>query len=142
MPVFLPYRDERRHYPFRQNVTLTIPNGESVSQGYIDLDGCFTVVGIYMPAAWTAANIAFMTVEPLETGTEDPTVPVTGAVWQVINEPDDTVDFEVQVTAGEYTYIGPDKLCGCRYLKIRSQTDETPVAQGAARDVILVVRPV
>lgn len=142
MPQFVPKRDQRAPYPFRQDVIAVIPNGGHTSNGYIDLEGCWTVVGIYMPAAWTAANIAFLTVYPLVTGSDDPDIPVTGAVWEVINEPADTVDFEVQVTAGEYTYIGPDKLAGCRYLRIRSQTDEVEVPQGAARTVRLVIRPV
>ena len=142
MPQFVPYRDERLHYPFRQNVTLRILSGESVCKSYVDLEGCWTVVGVYMPAAWTAAGLPFMTVYPLVTGAEDPTVPVTGAVWQVINEPDSVDEFELTVAAGEYTYIDPGKLAGCRYLKIRSASQGAGVPQDATRAVILVIRPV
>jgi hypothetical protein len=142
MPVFLPQREERFKKGYRQNLSLTIPNGHSISSDYIDLEDCWTLVGIYMPAAWTAANLGFYTTYPLVTGSDDPFVAVTGAVWQPINEPDSTDYLEIQVAAGEYTYIGPDKLAGCRFLRLWSVTDGTGVAQGAARTVILVVRPI
>ena len=143
MPIFLAQRDERGRKQFRQDVTLTIPSGQSISNDYADLEDCWTVVGIYMPAGWVAANLGFYTVYPLVTGSDDPTVPVTGAVWQPINEPDSTDYLEIAVAAGEYTYIGPDKLCGCRYLKIWSVTDGAPVPQGQpGPEVILVVRPI
>ncbi len=142
MPQFVPYRDERGYDPFRQNVALRILNGESVCNSYVDLEGCWTVVGIYMPAAWTAAGLTFMTVYPLVTGSEDPGVPVVGMVWQVINEPDSADEFELTVAAGEYTYIDPGKLAGCRYLKIRSATAGQAIPQDALRTVILVIRPV
>jgi hypothetical protein len=67
---------------------------------------------------------------------------VTGAVWLPVNEPDSADYLEIQVAAGEYTYIGPDKLCGCRFLRLWSVTDGTGTAQAAARTVILVVRPI
>jgi hypothetical protein len=142
MPVFLPQREERMKKGYRQNLSLVIPNGHSISNDYIDLEDCWTVVGIYMPAAWTAANIGFYTTYPLVTGNDDPFVPVTGAVWQPVNEPDSADYLEIQVAAGEYTYIGPDKLAGCRFLRLWSVDDGTPTAQGAARTVILVVRPI
>ena len=143
MPRFLQQRDERGRKQFRQDVTITIPNGQSISNDYVDLEDCWTVVGLYVPAGWVAANIGFYTVHPMVTGSEDPTVPVTGAVWQPINEPDSADYLEFNVTAGEYTYIGPDKLCGCRYLKLWSVTDGAPVPQGQpGPEVILVVRPI
>jgi len=142
MPVFLPQREERFKKGYRQNLSLVIPNGHSISSDYIDLEDCWTVVGVYMPAAWTAANLGFYTTYPLVTGSDDPTVPVTGAVWQPINEPDSTDYLEIQVAAGEYTYIGPDKLCGCRFLRLWSVDEGTPTAQAGARTVILVVRPI
>ena len=142
MPAFLPERDERDVKRFRQSVELKIQNGATISNSYVDLEDCWTVVGVYMPAAWTAANLGFYTVEPLITGSKDPTVPVTGAVWQPINEPDSADYLEFSVAAGEYTYLGPDKLCGCRYLRLWSVTAGQGVAQGAARTVTLVVRPI
>ena len=144
MPQFVPHRDPRGYYPFRQDVTLTIPSGQSISNDYADLEDCWTVVGLYVPAGWTAANIGFYTVYPLVTGSDDPTVNVAGAVWQRINEPDSADYLEFTVAAGEYTYIGPEKLAGCRYLKIWSVTDGTGVPQGdqPGPEVILVVRPV
>ncbi len=144
MPQFVPHRDPRGYYPFRQDVTLTIPSGQSISNDYADLEDCWTVVGLYMPLNWTAANVGFYTVYPLVTATDDPMVPVTGAVWQRINEPDAAGYLEIDVTAGEYTYLGPDKLAGCRYLKIWSvdSGEGVPQAEQPGPDVILVVRPV
>lgn len=142
MPVRLPQLEDRFKKGFRQNVSLTIPTNHSISSDYIDLDDCWTVVGIYMPAAWTDANIGFYTVYPLVTGSDDPFVPVTGAVWQPINEPDSANYLEIQVAAGEYTYMRPDQLCGCRFLRIWSVTNGTGTAQGGARTIILVVRPI
>jgi len=142
MPVFLPQREERFKKGYRQNLSLTIPSGMSISSDYVDLEDCWTVVGIYMPDAWTAANIGFYTTYPLVTGSDDPHVPVTGTVWEPINEPDSTDYLEIQVAAGEYTYIGPDKLAGCRFLRLWSVSSGTGTAQGAARTVILVVRPI
>ena len=142
MPRFVPHRDPRGHYPFRQSVEIVIQNGQSISADYVDLEDCWTVVGVYMPATWTAANLGFYTTNPLVTGSQDPTVPVTGTVWQPINEPDSTDYLEFAVAAGEYTYFGPDKLCGCRYLKPWSVTDGTGTAQAAARTLTLVVRPI
>jgi len=144
MPVFISERDERGIKRFRQDVALTIQSGQSISTGYIDLDDCWTVVGAYMPDNWTAANLGFYTTYPLVTGSPDPTVPVTGAVWQPINEPDSADYLEFNVTASEYTYFGPDKLAGCRFLRLWSVTDGTPVAQAEqpGPSVILVVRPI
>lgn len=142
MPVFIPYRDERGHKPFRQDLVVTIRNGESISQGYVELDDCYTVVGIYMPAAWTEANIGFLTTYPTIAIPDSQVQPITGDVWQLINEPGGTDYVEIQVAAGEYTYIDPSILSGCRFLRIQSIIDGTPTAQGADRSVRLVVRPV
>lgn len=143
MPRFLPQREERMKKNFRQNVSLTIPSGHSISSDYVDLEDCWTVVGLYVPDGWTDANIGFYTTYPLVTGSDDPFVPVTGTVWQSINEPDSTDYLEITVAAGEYTYIGPDKLCGCRFLKLWSVTDGEGVAQDQpGSTVILVVRPI
>ncbi len=144
MPVHLPQREERFKKGFRQNLSLSFASGMSISSDYIDLEDCWTVVGVYMPAGWTAANLGFYTVYPLVTGSDDPFVPVTGMVWQPINEPDSADYLEFDVTADEYTYIGADKLAGCRFLRLWSVTDGTPVSQDDqdGTTVILVVRPI
>ena len=142
MPIFLPYRDERGHKPFRQDVVTTIRNGESISQGYIELDDCYTVVGIYMPAAWTEADIGFLTTYPTSAIPDSQVQPIVGDVWQSINLPGSADLLAIQVTAGEYTYIDPSILSGCRFLRIQSILQGAGVPQGAARSVRLVVRPV
>ena len=144
MPAHLPERDERDVKRFRQNVTARFISGESIQQSYIDLEDCWTVVGLYIPADWTDANVGFYTTYPLVTGSQDPTVQVTGAVWQPINEPDSNDMLEILVNPGEYTYIGPDKLCGCRYLRLWSVDAGMAVSQDAqpATEVIVVVRPI
>lgn len=144
MVVRLPQFEERLKKGFRQNVSLFIPSGMSISNDYVDLEDCWTVVGAYMPAGWTAANLGFYTTYPLVTGSDDPFVVVTGAVWQPINEPDSADYLEFVVAASEYTYFGPDKLCGCRFLRLWSVEDGTPVSQDdqSGVTVILVVRPI
>lgn len=151
MPQFLTYRDERKYKPFRQSIRMIIKPDQSVTQDHLDLDDCYTVVGFQVPGNWTAANIAPMTVHPCVIGAPDSAQnAIPGSSFVVMNEPDSADDVEFQVTAGEYTYIDPSILAGCRFLKFRSQTDGTPVPQasqngeGASedRELWVIVRPV
>lgn len=142
MPQFLRYRDERTYKPYRQNVSLVIPNGHSISSDYIDLEDCWTVVGLYLPDAWTECYLNFLTVYPLVTATEDPTVPVTGNVWRTVYDYEGNL-INVAGPAGTYVTIPPDMLCGCRYLRLVSGDGEGGAEpQGGTRTVIIVVRPI
>lgn len=142
MPRFMQYRDVRGQYPFRQAITMRIPSGEAYSQDYAELDDCYTVVAIDMPAAWTAANIAFQAASPALGIPDSQVQAVPIPSFKLINEPDSTDYLEIVVAAGEVTYIDPGKLAGFRFLRLVSMTDGAEVAQAAAREVVLYVRPV
>lgn len=101
----------------------TIANGESLSNA-IDVDGS-AVVGIVMPAAWTAANLT------LQMSHDDTTY----------NNVYDEVGAEKTITASTSRYIvlNPADFIGANSVKLRSGTSGTPVNQGAARSIVVVL---
>lgn len=134
MPILHP-EDPRGATNFRRQIDVTILNGQSGQQGYVDLHrSCETVVGIYMPAAWTAASITLMTIPPL---TANP----SAATWNDVYDKNGN-EYTITCAAGEYIIISPSDLAGIRYLKLRSGTSGTPVAQGGDRTITLVTRPI
>lgn len=108
-------------------ITATIANGASLS-GEIDLSN-HKIMTIFMPAAWTAANLTFQVAA------------VTGGTFQDLYNDGGA---EVNVTAAASRAIGVDIYAGvlasARFIKIRSGTTGTPVTQGAARSIILVIK--
>lgn len=134
MPILHP-QDKRRATDFRRNIAVAILNGAAVQDGFLDLHrACETVVGVVMPAAWTAASITLLTVPPL---TANPPT----ATWVNVYERDGT-EYEITVGVNQYVIIPPGDLAGIRYLKLRSGTSGTPVAQAAKRTITLITRPV
>lgn len=117
--------------PFNYQIA-SIANGASLSQ-VIDLYGVGTgsaIVGLEMPAAWTAASITFSVSHDIGT--------------QTFKDYYDDAGTEITVTAAASRFIRliPSLFAGIRYIKVRSGTSGSPVNQGAARDVKLVVRAV
>jgi hypothetical protein len=110
----------------QSNNTIIIANGESLS-GSVGLGGS-TMVGIVMPATWTAANL---TVQASHDGA-------------TYNNLYDDLGTEVTVTAAASRYIAldPSVFAGIRYLKVRSGTSGSAVNQGGDRTITLVTRPV
>jgi hypothetical protein len=108
-------------------ITATILNGAALSDT-IDTQG-FPLVGIRMPAAWTAANLTFKS---------DPAA--AASVADVYDE----AGTEVVVTAAaaRFIQIPASKLTGVRFLQVRSGTTGTPVNQGGDRTLQLVIREV
>ncbi len=106
---------------------VTIANGQSLS-GQIDLEG-YALVGIYMPAAWTTANLTFLASD------------VTGGTFQDIYD-DNGNPANAAANAGRC--IGLDQIAGVlapfRFLKLRSGTASTPVNQGADRTIKLICK--
>lgn len=134
MPTLHP-EDPRTATNFRRQVPILIPNAGAGMQGYVDLwsETCETAVGIYMPAAWTAANICFQTIPPLGTpGVE---------AWQYVTD-DAGNEYEVTVAASVYAALDLQIMSGLRYLKLVSRTAGANVPQGAARALTLVTRPI
>lgn len=110
--------------------TVTILNGQSLSPEV--LIGNATLVGIIMPAAWTAAGLSFQ-------AAEKPTAD-SGTYGNVFDS--SGVELTIPASASQYLALDPAKMCGLRFMKIRSGTSGTPVAQGADRILILIARPV
>jgi len=95
--------------------------------GAVNLSG-WTLIGIDMPASWTAANLTLQ-------------ASVDNSTW------DDVFDFlgtEVTITAAASRFIllNPADFVSVRYLKVRSGTSGTPVNQGGARTITLIVRAI
>lgn len=104
--------------------TATIANGGSLS-GAINL-GYQRLVALVMPAAWTAAGITFQASPDGVTYTD--VYDATGA------------EYSVTVGASHTVIIPVADLIGMRFLKIRSGTSGTPVNQGAARAITVVMQ--
>lgn len=103
--------------------TATIANGESLSAA-IEIDGS-AVVGVVMPASWTAANLT------LQASHDDTT----------FNNVYDELGTEKTVVASTSRYIplNPADFLGANSIKVRSGTSGTAVNQAAARSVIVVL---
>lgn len=99
--------------------TVTIANGETVSNA-IDL-GEGVLVGIQMPAAFTGSAMTFQASDSLA-GTYNAVTSITAA-------------YSVTVAASKYVSIPLFDLAGVRFIKVVSGS-----AEGAARDIILMVR--
>lgn len=106
------------------NTDVVIPINTALS-GAVNLGGA-TLVGIVMPAAWTAANLTFQ-------GSVD------GVTY---NEITDSAGTAVSVTAAAARYIpiNPATLPGLQYVIVRSGTSGAAVNQTAARTITLVTR--
>jgi hypothetical protein len=103
---------------------VTIANGQSVS-GVIDLED-LSLVGLVMPAAWTAASL---TLEGSYDGTN---------FFSVYDESQ-----EVSLTspsASRWIMLSPSKYANLRYLKLRSGTSGGPVNQGQDSTITLIAR--
>jgi len=106
-------------------VSATIANGASLSAG-INISRA-NLIGIIMPAAWTAAALTFQ-------------ASIDGDNFFDLY---DQAGNEVNLPTAASRYVGGlDALnFGCfNYLKVRSGTTGTPVNQGASRELTLVLR--
>jgi alkyl hydroperoxide reductase subunit AhpF len=104
-------------------VTATIANGQSLS-GEADLGEGRVLVGIIMPAAWTAAVLTFQA--GAATG-------VVANVYQFGGEVSYTVDASRYIALQDVMHF-----YGARYVHVRSGTAAAAVAQGAERVITLV----
>lgn len=108
--------------------TVTIAASGSVTDE-IDLGG-YRLAAIHMPAAWTAAAITFTA------------APTTGGTFTDVH---DNAGTEVSITtaASRTVILATDvaeNLEGLAYIKLRSGTSATPVAQAAERSLTLVLK--
>lgn len=102
--------------------TATIATGQSLS-GEVDI-GANSLVGIAMPAAWTAASITFQV------------SPDGGTTWLELQ----TVSSEYTVTAAasQFIAIDPTALKGFNAIKVRSGTSASPVNQTSGATLTLI----
>jgi hypothetical protein len=107
------------------SVTTTIANAASVSAD-IDL-GTARLGRIAMPAAWTAADLT------LQTSSDN-------ASWNNLYDKDG-VEYTIKAAAARSVLIPLSDMLSVRYLRIRSGTSAVPVAQAAARSLLLVLVP-
>lgn len=105
---------------------VTITSGQSLSPA-VDLLK-YSLVGIQMPATWTAASITFQ-------GSYDAST--------FANLYDETQEVTLTSPAASlFILLDPAKYIALRSLKIRSGTSGTPVAQGGDRIITLILRAV
>lgn len=107
-----------------RKITVTIANGASLS-GAAGLGRGVSLVGIVMPAAWTAAALTFQ-------GSADST--------NFFDLYDAGTELNIGAGASRYIQVDPAKTDSLMALKVRSGTSGTPVNQGADRTITLVVR--
>lgn len=106
----------------------TIASGQSLS-AEINVSG-MVLIGISMPAAWTAAGITF------QGGISE----AAGQTLQDLYDEDGAEIAWTGAAAGRYL-IGAGAappMTGLAYLKVRSGTAGVPVAQGAERVITLI----
>lgn len=127
-------QDLRDQPDFRRSMEFTFGAGRNIMNGYFDLGiTCMTVIGVQLPAVWTAADLTVQAVLP----DGDPSVDTWTNVYDEVG-----TEYTITGTAGAIILLPPADLAGLRYLRFRSGTSGTPVAQAARRVCNLIVRPV
>lgn len=106
-------------------VDVTILNGASIMAAGLDL-GIGKLVGIAMPAAWTAADLT------LQSGN------ATMDVWRDVYTSFGT-EYLIKVAANRRVIIPFADVLGLQRIKIRSGTGAAAVAQAADRILTLVL---
>lgn len=117
--------------PIASSTTVTIANGAALS-GAADLLGN-SLVGVQMPSTWTAASLSF-------------DVSIDGSTYTalyIVNSSMAATEYAITSPAASYGIsLDPAIFAGWRFVKVRSGTSGSPVNQGGARTMTLVVRPV
>ena len=101
----------------------SIANGQTNS-GWVDLKGK-QLVAIVFPAAMTSASVRFRG-RYLSTGNGN-----------IIAEKKSATDYSCPFTANEWVPLDVDVFCGVGQIQIVAAS-----AEGAARDIVLITRPV
>jgi hypothetical protein len=118
-------------------VNVAIANGASLSTAADTASG--TVVGVRIPSEWTAAGVGFLVSDDGTTYRQLKVVDILAAPpWGT----DELELLAAEIPTAESVDIAMDPnwfLCS-RYVKVQSQTAGTPVNQGAARTVGLLIR--
>lgn len=113
---------------YQTSIKATIPNGAALSNA-INLPQDTAVVGVVMPAGWTAANLTFQM------------SPDGGATWREVTKVDGTA-YQLTVAGGQFVLVPPADLYGIPYnsqFRVRSGMSGTPVNQAADRVLEIVL---
>lgn len=100
---------------------VVIANGASLSVAY-NLRGKIPV-GIYMPTAWTAADLTFKVSPDGET---------------YCNLHTSAGEYSLTTSAGIFLSLSQENFAGTNFIKVRSGTVAVPVNQAAARALVLM----
>lgn len=84
-------------------------------------------IGIFMPAAWDAANLTF------QVSVDD------GVTWGNMYDSSGN-EFTVNAAASRYLVLDPNSWVGVNHIKIRSGTASVPVNQTANRSLTFATR--
>jgi hypothetical protein len=112
--------------PFLAFTSATITSGQSLSAA-VDLKD-MPILAIVIPSAWTTADLTFQ-------ASADGTTYYD--VYNLLG-----TEHTVVAAASRYIAFMPLEFQWARYIKIRSGTSGTPVAQGGTRTIIIVKRQV
>ncbi len=104
-----------------------IESGASLSDA-VDLSG-LRLFGLVLPTQWTTASITFQ-------ASYD-----GGASWHDMYDKDGN-ELTASAAASRNVVLDPTNFAAVPMMKVRSGTSGTPVAQGAARSVGLVLRSI
>ena len=107
-----------------QSVQATIANGAALS-GQVNL-GNRLLVGIQMPATWTAASLTFQV------------SPDGGTTWLELYSTAGT-EQTFTVAASQFIQIDPTQWRGINCIKVRSGTAGAPVNQGQSSTLTLIL---
>jgi hypothetical protein len=112
--------------------TANIASGQSLS-GIVALNGEFAVVGIIMPAAWTAAPLTWqISMDPI-----DATPTNFFDVYDDLG-----AELSVTVAANRAVMLSNTIYIAGRFFRVRSGPSATPVTQAADRAISLIYRAI
>lgn len=111
-------------FPVQSVYTTTTATIASTVSGAVDLTG-YKNIAIQMPATWTTANLTFQ-------GSYD------GITYYDVY--DSAGNELIVIASASKCIVDIPELAPFRYIKIRSGTTGTPVAQGASRDLQVILK--
>ena len=117
-----------RDYGTRAIKTATIANAASVSDT-VDLIST-AIVGFVAPAAWTTAAI-----------TIEASIDGTNWIASLFDDTNSAISTWSTITAGAGYSVNAVAMLPYRMIRFRSGTSASPVAQGAARSIFVITRP-
>ena len=110
-----------------ENLPLTLASGSALSDP-INLAG-LRLFSLFIPDSWTAANLTFQA------------SPDGGATWANLYDRNGN-ELVAIATPGTCVLLDPQQFAAMPFLKIRSGTASSPVAQTADRALQLILRTI